>query len=56
MWKIWQRCFPCKVDSLPMTYLGMPLGSSHKATTVSFLERMEKQLSGWIKLYFFFYK
>ena len=38
----------CRVDSLPMKYLGMPLGTSFK--TASFwnpiLEKMEKKLLG----------
>ena len=43
----------CKVGSLPMIYLGMPLGSLHKTTSIwnPILEKMEKKLSGWKRLY-----
>ena len=43
----------CRVGNLPMTYLGMPLGSSYKTPTIwnPILERMEKKLSGWKRLY-----
>ena len=38
----------CRVDSLPMIYLGMPLGTLYKTTSIwnLILERMEKKLSG----------
>ena len=43
----------CRVSSLPMIYLGMPLGTSYKTTSIwnPILERMEKKLSGWKRLY-----
>ena len=43
----------CRVGSLPMKYLGMPLGTSYKTASVwnPILERMEKKLSGWKRLY-----
>ena len=43
----------CKVGSLPMTYLSMPLGNLYKAPSIwnPILERMEKKLSGWKRLY-----
>ena len=43
----------CRIGSLPMTYLGMPLGASHKSPTVwnPILERIERKLAGWKKLY-----
>ena len=43
----------CKVGSLPMIYLGMPLGTSYKTASIwnPILERMEKKLSGWKWLY-----
>ena len=43
----------CKVGSLPMKYLGMPLGTSYKTTFIwnPILERMEKKLSGWKRIY-----
>ena len=43
----------CKVGSLPMKYLGMPLGTPYKTTSIwnPILERMEKKLIGWKRLY-----
>uniref|UniRef100_A0A2N9G0Y7 Uncharacterized protein n=1 Tax=Fagus sylvatica TaxID=28930 RepID=A0A2N9G0Y7_FAGSY len=43
----------CKVGALPMTYLGMPLGASFKASSVwnPILENIERKLAGWKKLY-----
>ena len=43
----------CGVGSLPMTYLGMPLGTLYKTPSIwnPILERMEKKLSGWKRLY-----
>ena len=43
----------CRIGSLPLTYLGMPLGASYKAVSVwdSILEKMERRLAGWKKLY-----
>ena len=43
----------CKVGNLPMTYLGMPLGTLYKSPSIwnLILERMEKKLSGWKRLY-----
>ena len=43
----------CRVGSLPMKYLGMPLGTPYKTASVwdPILERMEKKLSGWKRLY-----
>ena len=43
----------CRVGSLPLTYLGMPLGASYKAVSVwdPILEKMERRLAGWKKLY-----
>ena len=43
----------CKVGSLPMIYLGMPLGTMHKTASIwnPILKRMEKKLSGWKRLY-----
>ena len=41
------------VDSLPMIYLGMPLGTSYKTASIwnPILERKEKKLMGWKRLY-----
>jgi hypothetical protein len=43
----------CRVASLPMTYLGLPLGSSFKATSIwnGVIEKVEHRLAGWKKLY-----
>ena len=43
----------CRVGSLPMKYLGMPLGTSFKIASIwnPILEKMEKKLSGWKRLY-----
>ena len=43
----------CRVGSLPMTYLGMPLGTLYKTSSIwnPIRERMEKKLSGWQRLY-----
>ena len=43
----------CGVGSLPMKYMGMPLGTSFKTASIwnSILEKMEKKLSGWKRLY-----
>ena len=43
----------CRVGSLPMKYLGMPLGTSFKTVSIwnPILEKMEKKLSGWKRLY-----
>ena len=39
----------CKVGSLPSTYLGLPLGASHKSVMVwdGMEERMRKRLALW---------
>ena len=43
----------CRVGSLPMIYLGMPLGTLYKTVSIwnPIIERMEKKLSGWKRLY-----
>ena len=43
----------CKVGRLPMIYLGVPLGTLYKTTSIwnPILERMEKMLLGWKRLY-----
>ena len=43
----------CRVGSLPMKYLGMPLGTPYKIASIwnPILEKMEKKLSGWKPLY-----
>ena len=45
--------FQCRVGSLPMIYLGMPFGSLYKTASIwnLILERMEKKLLGWKRLY-----
>ena len=41
------------IGSLPMTYLGMPLGASHKSPSIwnPILENLHRKLAGWKKLY-----
>ena len=43
----------CRVGNLPMKYLGMPLGTYFKTTSIwnPILKKMEKNLSGWNCLY-----
>ena len=43
----------CRIWSLPITYLGMALGASHKSPTVwnPILEKLERKLAGWKKMY-----
>ena len=43
----------CRVGALLMTYLGMPLGASHKSPSIwnHILEKIERKLAGWKKLY-----
>jgi hypothetical protein len=43
----------CQTTSLPMKYLGLPLGASFKAKSIwnPIIERMEKRLAGWKRLY-----
>ena len=43
----------CRIGSLPMIYLGMPLGASHKSPIVwnSILEKIKRKLAGWKKMY-----
>lgn len=43
----------CWIGSLPMTYLGMPLGASYKSPTIwnPILEKIEHKLAGWKKIY-----
>ena len=43
----------CRVGRLPMKYLGMSLGTSFKSAAIwnPILEKMEKKLFGWKRLY-----
>jgi hypothetical protein len=43
----------CRVASLPMTYLGLPLGASFKSISIwsGVLEKVECWLASWQKLY-----
>ena len=43
----------CKVGSLLMSYLGMPLGASHNCPSIwnPILEKIERKLVGWKRLY-----
>ena len=44
----------CKQGSLPMKYLGLPLGAKFKDKTIwnPILEKMERRLARWKRLYF----
>ena len=43
----------CKTISLPMNYLGLPLGANFKSKSIwdPILEKMERKLSGWQRMY-----
>ena len=43
----------CRVDNLLMKYLGVPLGTLFKTSSIwnPILKKMEKKLSGWKRLY-----
>jgi hypothetical protein len=43
----------CHCASLPLNYLGLPLGAKFKETTIwnPIIERMERRLAGWKRLY-----
>ncbi|XP_035551431.1 uncharacterized protein LOC118349840 [Juglans regia] len=43
----------CKVASLPMEYLGLPLGAASRAISISdtMIEKIERRLAGWKRLY-----
>uniref|UniRef100_A0A2N9J9F5 Reverse transcriptase domain-containing protein n=1 Tax=Fagus sylvatica TaxID=28930 RepID=A0A2N9J9F5_FAGSY len=43
----------CKVGTLPMSYLGLPLGSSFKDKTIwnGIVEKLETRLAGWKRMY-----
>jgi hypothetical protein len=43
----------CGVNSLPIKYLGLPLGAKYKDYNIwtSIMEKMENRLAGWKKLY-----
>ena len=47
------RILCCKVGTLPMRYLGMPLGAHCKDSSIwnPIIEKMEKRLAGWKRLY-----
>ncbi|KAG5607396.1 hypothetical protein H5410_028888 [Solanum commersonii] len=43
------RILGCKVEHLPTTYLGMPLGPDHKELEIwgGIIEKREKKLANW---------
>ena len=43
----------CRVSSLPMKYLGLPLSASFKAEPIwnDIIEKVERCLAGWKRLY-----
>ena len=47
------RVFWVHVASLPLTYLGLPLGASFKSKSIwaGVVEKMEKRLAGWKRMH-----
>ena len=47
------RILCCKVGTLPMRYLGMPLGAHYKDSSIwnPIIKKMEKWLASWKRLY-----
>lgn len=43
----------CKITSLPLKYLDLPLGAKFKDTTIwnPIVEKMQERLAGWKRLY-----
>ena len=43
----------CNIRSLPMTYLGLPLGANFNSKTIwnTVIKKMDKKLGGWKRLY-----
>jgi hypothetical protein len=43
----------CRVSSLPMKYLGLPLGVSFKAKSIwdDIIEKVQRRLAGWKRMY-----
>ena len=43
----------CRQSSLPLKYLSLPLGATHKEETIwnPILEKMERRLAGWKRIY-----
>jgi hypothetical protein len=43
----------CKTAQLPMNYLGLPLGAKFKSKAIwdPILEKMERKLAGWKRMY-----
>ena len=43
----------CRVGTLPTSCLGMPLGTSHKSSSIwnPILEKIKRKLAGWKELY-----
>jgi len=44
----------CRIGSLPMTYLGLPLGASFKSLSIwnRVIEKVERRLASWKKTLF----
>ncbi|KAG2675320.1 hypothetical protein I3760_13G178100 [Carya illinoinensis] len=43
----------CKMPSLPMTYLGLPLGAASRAASIfnTVIEKVERRFAGWKRMY-----
>jgi hypothetical protein len=51
--KILSNIRGCRVESLLLTYLGLPLGATHKDTPIwdAVIGKMEAKLAGWKRMY-----
>ena len=47
------RILRCGVDSVPLTYLGLPLGAHYRDPTIwnNVIEKMETKLARWKRMY-----
>ncbi|KAG7950083.1 hypothetical protein I3843_13G094100 [Carya illinoinensis] len=47
------RTLGCKIASFPLTYLGLPLGSASRASSIwdTVIEKIERRLAGWKRMY-----
>jgi hypothetical protein len=49
----WLAFWGCRVSSLPLKYLGLPLGASYKAKSIwdGVVEKIERRLASWKMMY-----
>jgi hypothetical protein len=52
--KLLANIMGCNITYLPMSYLGLPLGAKFKSKQIwdPILEKMERKLAGWQRMYF----